>query len=249
MSKQVLSVAILFVFTVWGVRAQSPTAKFPHWSLEVTGGPAFPVGKFASKALNSNESGHAHIGPGAELAVTRRLTRAIGLVLTAGSEKNPIGTYSTLINPGSGGFTIKNEPWMIARFGLGLDYAHSLSSRLSFDLRATAGLLKSRVPGYSYHLPPYNYLYIATNTVEIQIISSSRALPWAFAYAAGADLKWRVKGRLFLVATASFAASNFDFRYSYVDQFTGSMNYPTSTVDHHQPIAVIQTGLGAGVTL
>jgi len=248
MFKQVLPVAILSAFMVCGVRAQSPTAKFSRWSIGLAAGPAFPVGNFASKALNSNESGHAHTGPGAELVVMRRFTRHVALVLTAAAANNPIGTYTTLISQATGGVTIRSGPWKSVRFGVGLGYEHSLFRRLSFDVRATAGVLKTAVPGYSYQLP--NYIdYTLVPATPLQIIYSSRGLPWSFVYAAGAELKWPLKGRFFLCANACFAAAHYDILYSYVDQFTGATSYRVNAVQHHQPIAVIQAGVGAGVRL
>ena len=225
-------------------RAQKAQEPLSRWSLSLSAGPAFPIGKFASKDQLASESGHARIGAGAELALTYWLNRSFGVVATAAGQENSIGTFTSVPNPGSGSATIQNDPWKIARFLAGGTFSHPLSGGLSLEIRALAGLLKTRLPGYTYHISSGSGLSSSQSGGK----ASAFSLPWTFAYEAGAGLKWQSPGRLFLRLDAAYTGANPKLHQDIIIMVNGTTT-GTGTIEHEQPIAALRVGLGAGIRL
>ena len=235
--------AILIVLHT-AANAQTTPEKPSRWSLSLSAGPSFPTGKFASKDLLSDESGDARIGAGAELALTYWLNPCIGLMFAAAGQENPIGTFTSPPDPGFGTLTIENDPWKIARFLAGGTFSHPLSAGFSLDFRALAGLLKTSIPGYTYHTNSGSGLSTSQSAGK----AAAFPLPWTFAYEAGAGLKWQSPGRLFLRLDAAYIGADPRLHQEITITVNGATT-GTGTIAHKQPIGALLVGLGAGIRL
>jgi len=244
MKKRLLYNLTFLIVLNMTANAQTTPEKPSRWSLSLSAGPSFPTGTFASNDRLSSESGHARIGAGAELALTYWLNRRFGLVFAAAGQENAIGTFTSLPDPGFGNVTIENDPWKIARFLAGGTFSHPLSARLSFDIRALAGLLKTSIPGYTYHTNSGS----GQSNVQSDGHAPGFSLPWTFAYEAGAGLQWQSPGRLFLRLDAAYTGADPRLHQEFTITVNGATT-GTGTIEHKQPIGALQLGLGAGLRL
>ncbi|HEY4108546.1 hypothetical protein [Puia sp.] len=256
MKKQPLYVlALLAILQTTQVRAQTQTQlpeaqtqpaaaarqpAFHRWSVSLQAGPSLPVGKFASGNPTSDEAGHAHVGVGAELALTRWFNRRVGLTFAAAGQQNAIGAVTPPPNPVTGTVFTRNDPWKVGRLLAGATLDLPLSSpRLSLVVRALAGVIKTTSPANTLRL------YVSGNPLDVKI--AAVPFSWAFAYEAGASLKWQSPGRLFLLADAAYGGAKPNFYKEYpimVDPVTRSV----ITVQHKQPIGAMQISAGAGIS-
>jgi len=238
MKKQPLCALILITF-LQTARAQTDAPKHPaihKWSLDLSAGLAVPVGKFASNDYNA-ESGHAKVGATAEFAVTRWLNPSFGITFAAAGQENSIGKFTTYTNPGPA-YSTEYDSWKLARLLAGVSFNRRLSKTgFSIGVRALAGVLKTSAPGYTE--------YIGNHQNEVRTPSSP--LHWAFAYEAGAGLKWQSTGKLFLLLDAAYAGSTPEYMRTYnLIEYGRPASY---AIRHNQPISTVQFRVGAGLRL
>src|SRR5579859_155898 len=155
---------------------------FSRWSIDLSLAPAFPVGKFGDKHYPDNEAGYARAGLNGELTVTYRLCHAVGLVIAAAEQENPMANIVSITSPGFTPLTVDNDHYTITRLLAGGAFSHRLSSHgLSLRFHVLAGILKTSIPGFSY-----TYLSNTTGSRPESGRADAVPLPWNFCYEGGA---------------------------------------------------------------
>ena len=168
--------------------AQTKPVAPPRWSLSLTAGPSFPVGRFGGKDAAPELDVAAHTGAGAQLALTWWAIPSVGVVLATTGQIDPIGIKPTSSVPPS---YLRWNAWKIARFLGGITVNLPLSSkRFSLGIKALAGTMKTSAPGYT--VVSGTDWRSGTSIAGQQHPGESLGL--TFTWEAGASLKWQLKG-------------------------------------------------------
>ena len=234
--------AVLVVSTALTLPAQaqksaSPTSESPsRWSIGLTAGPAFPVGKFAHP-LGSG-SGTVHAGGSAEINGEYRICHRFSAttVLQGQLNNGNVAPY-TVSSPADGYITgpYGDNHWRIARLMAGGIYTLPLSKQKgpALLIRLLAGIQKTKTAGFNYSNPTYN----------LDITYPGISFPWAFSYEADAGIKWPLPGkRIALVGYAGYngckPAKDFEYNFanylaypaSGIAKITQRQTFPTGTI-------------------
>ncbi len=227
-----LCIAILFLS-----RSQAQET-FSRWSIGLSAGPSFPTGKFTDENTSDLRSGYALTGVGAELTGGYRLNPSFGLVAMAGWQENkqkipqqPYNNPTILIDPYILVAPPPSHTWNIVRLLTGISYAHPFSthSRLSLQIRALGGLLKTSIP-------------VVMNSIAST--ENSQTLPWTFCYQADAGLKWKLSSKFSLTTTAGYTESS-PVSHVFIDGGTSV----DADVPYHYAIGSIQIRAGVEMRL
>jgi hypothetical protein len=227
----------------------APTT-FSHWSLSLEAGPVFPVGAFHHNDPYSTTSnaGNARTGVGADLSATYRFAPSFGLTILGGIAEAPEhNELLTLLTPGwPVTLMVQNKHWKMARFLVGPTFEQPFTrkGRLSLQIRALAGLLKTRVPDFTE--------YAGTQPTDAGAVNYLNGpLPWAFAYQADAGLKWKLTRYAEVIVNAGYMGSRHTASYSQelMKQSGGGAYEPTQQVSQSIDIGMIQFHAGVEVSL
>ncbi len=198
MKPSFLAVLVLSTILTLSAQAQQTASAQPEntslrpenasrWSIGLTAGPAFPVGKFVHPQGSNLATVHA--GGSFELNGAYRLCHAFSATMVLqGQLNNGNGMEYGLPNPGDGDATgpYNVKDWRIARLLAGGVYTLPLAKQNgpALLIRALAGIQKTK-----------------TASPEI-------SFPWAFSYEADAGLKWPLPGkRIALVGYVGYNGS------------------------------------------
>ena len=214
-------------FWIIGQTSAQTSEKLSRWSIGLTGGAAFPVGKF--QRLHSAYGGSGvSTGSSAELFGEYRIWRSFSATLSINGQLNQgDGTpydwrkYNWITNvPGK---KSSAHQWQIARILAGGVYTIPLASRPGPALlvRALAGVQKTSSPTFSYIDPAIDY-FLAPDDPYTHLPGLS--LPWTFSYETDAGLKWAFPGRFTLI---SFIG------YNGCKPTTTPSTIPTGTIHWH----------------
>lgn len=218
MTKTILLTGILFFFYITA-KAQEHNSRF---SVEVSAGPSFPVGNFASKDTlgmrlgDSNTSGGwAKTGLVVNLSASYNITRVFGWELEVGGQFNkrdgaPLKKvlrkiYATRDNLR---ISVKGSSWKIGKILTGGFFAVPLSSsdKFYFQGKVLAGVCKTSIPEYQYAV--YDKDNPMGNPDGESVLTAGRhsktSLPLTFCYQLGAGLKYLLTQKMFLTASINY---------------------------------------------
>ena len=210
MKKQLYILLILVTTVPVAVRAQDAakatpqeTAKIHRWSVNVLGGSALPMGKFANMDQQSPLGGAVHTGYVLELSGAYHLDRHWGITLVTGYQQNR-GNARIVYMPPNGivpraaEYLSASDPdWKMNRILAGGLYTLPLNPKqnASILIRAAAGIQKTHTADLWYESQE-EYQY-----------ESGQKLPWAFSYQVDAGLQWRLLRRWSLLTYAGYNGS------------------------------------------
>jgi hypothetical protein len=187
--------------------------KAPRWSVGVTAGPAFPVGKFSGYHSPIQSSGGVSIGESAELSGEYRICRSFALAMTFSGQLNHGAGVPYFLTNGQFSHSPEsnigfNRDWRMSRILTGGVYTIPLSKRKgpAFFVRLLGGIAKIRTPDYSF-----NELEIQNNILPLiqpnYITYPGATLPWTFSYETGAGIKWGLSPTVALLCYAGYSGS------------------------------------------
>jgi hypothetical protein len=201
-------------------RAQDPpparaqkAARFHRWSIDLSGGAAFPIGGFAHTDEQNPKSGTVHTGSVFEASGTFHLSHTWGITLVANRQYNKSDVDNIIVpnplfpeilvpgplNPGGSYTSIPPQHWSMTRILAGGVYTLPLNHKknLAVLVRALAGIEKA-------HVSQYEYFVHSQNSTGFSC-SPTRNLAWAFAYQADAGLQYKVYRRWSVLAFAGYS--------------------------------------------
>jgi hypothetical protein len=197
--KQITMLLTGFLLATTVLHAQE---KHPRFFTELSVGPSFPVGKFASKTYEDlykeKPTGLAKTGWGANVSAGYYLNRSFGFLLSAGysEHKQDYSGYkqqpSIPMDPFPYvEFTAKS--WKIVNVNGGAFFVIPLMKNHRLDLvtKLTAGIFKTAVPGYDF-----KFIRREDWTVTSEGTAKKVDLPQGFCYQAGVALKYKLGSNL-----------------------------------------------------
>jgi hypothetical protein len=203
--KKIAALLTGFLFITSLLQAQQ---KQPTFFAQLSGGPSFPLGKFAGKTYEGpaepNPSGLAKTGLAAQLSLGYYINKSIGLLLLPGysvHKQDPSG-YNENIRSHWTPTAIRNNTinattnsWMLMKLMAGGFLVTPLteSSELVLVTKFTAGVCKTDVPGYSYTLSDSSGKVFSFASYE------KTSLPWTFCYQISVGLKYKLNNNLHLL--------------------------------------------------
>jgi hypothetical protein len=199
--KQTIILLTGFLLATSVLQAQQ---KQPRFFTELSGGPSFPIGKFAGKSYGDLDKekppGLAKTGWGANFSVGYYLNRSVGLLLSAGysDHKQDLSGYTQFLSPYSYPasdleFTAKSWKEMNIRAGAFFVAPLTANHRLNLVTKLTAGVCKTAVPGLKWKS------YISTARIVIEDTEKKVELPWGFCYQADVALNYKLKSHLYVL--------------------------------------------------
>lgn len=228
---------------------QPSAAQIPKtFSVQLTAGAAFPLGKFGTADFThyptTDANGSAIAGPAAKAKLSYQLNRSFGLALSVGWQQN--GRNSSVFldtlkmrYPAGNYYRAHYDPWVMWNGMLGAFFLVPLKEKKMY-LRpeVNAGMAKTSVPGLSYAaFQLYSPLGQGTSGYMGKI-----SMPWSFCYDAGVDLQWTGTPHLFYSGGLSFFHTVPHWKYNYTPSF-GAPGTPETT---NYPISTVQVSLSAG---
>lgn len=188
-----------FLLAITVLHAQE---KHPRFFTELSVGPSFPIGKFASKSYNDlfskQPAGMAKPGWAANVSVGYYLNRSFGVLLSAGysDHKQDLSEYAKsfygpAVDPWPN-ITFSAKNWKEENVRGGAFFVTPLTANHRLDLvtKLTAGICKITLPGYDW--TDYN----ADGSVLYKGTVEKEKLPWGFCYQAGVALKYKLRNHL-----------------------------------------------------
>jgi hypothetical protein len=233
--------AVLVVSTALTLPAQAQKSvstrpeKASRWSIGLTAGPAFPVGKFVNPL--GPGSGTVHAGGSAEINGEYRLCHTFSATMVLQGQINNGNVLAYMLpNPADGYLTgpYGDKDWRIARLLAGGIYTLPLSKQKgpALLIRLLAGIQKTRTADYHY----------SNQMNNIDVAYPGISFPWAFSYEADAGIKWPLPGkRIALIGYAGYngckPAKDFVYNFSYlaypangIARITQRHTFPTGTI-------------------
>ena len=213
-------------------------------------GGAFPVGKFADKSPNpagrEKSAGWASPGIAMQLNLRIKINGSVGALLTVSGQQNKQRAESISDNlkqsgyyPPAAIFDMHSESWKIGKILLGGYYSVPLSQdkKWSLEGNATAGILKTSIPGYSYTYADGNSR-VAGSMVK-------QNLPLSFCYQVGAFVNWKFEKSIHAVVGLNYAYAAPVYKYRLYTDFPSNTTY----VDYKTKFPLGTIGLVAGIGL
>ena len=245
--KKTLIPFIVLLLVGFQLRAQTPmpaSGSPGPWSVGLSVGPAFPVGKFTGQTTTEYNAvgGFARPGLSAELSGRYRLSQSFGAALVISGQENPVNTtaiakyYQQLLQT-SGNVEATSKNWKMVRILVGEDYTLPLKGHaLSLQIRALGGVLKTHTPANSYFVgTSANGPYFAQGGSF-----SGLKLPWSFCYQGDAALLWNLQGPWSLIVRAGYSGARPTWKNTYTITTPGgpttetySTSFPLGTVYAH----------------
>ena len=108
-------------------------AQISKWSVSVSIGPAFPLGKFGSKNINDSTASFAKTGFSLNVLTEYKLSRHLGLVLLVDGEENKvdnkaIGSQLEAASPNVT-YNVNMDKWKIGKIMAGGSYSTALDKK------------------------------------------------------------------------------------------------------------------------
>lgn len=260
------TITIFFCFGVLLCR-EAAYAQQNRWTVDVSGGLALPVGKFASKNVYDSTSAFAKAGPVINASGSYRIISHFGVTALVSIQKNAVnnkGMASALeaANPDYA-FAVDEQAWKLGRALGGAYWEWTLDAKKRFGLRvqALAGVLKVEIPDRKLaQESSYSTGQVVVEEAEL----SYKVNKLQFAEQFGAELHYAFTRRFFVKAAADYAGTTIHVGYpawalaSRADPGTpplsfstgtGTLNPPPGSAPTHysQPLATINICLGIGM--
>jgi opacity protein-like surface antigen len=223
--------------------ATSPVAgAVSRWSISLSFGAAFPVGAFSSKRTTDSASSFAKTGPQVDLGLDYRITAHLGLSLTVNGQENAtdnktIARQLEASNPNTQYF-VSIAHWKIGRALAGVWAETALDKEMKWSVRGrlAAGALLTKPPKMS--LATYQ---TGSGMSGPKVASETNTYPkdlWAFAWQAGAGLKYTLTPQWSFHVDAGYSASSvsiYSFAHRSIEQIgaangSGTLGTGTGTV-------------------
>jgi hypothetical protein len=199
-----LLTGFLFISTL--LQAQQKQAKF---FAQLSGGPSFPLGKFADKsytfAVNNNEpEGLAKTGLSLQASLGYHLSKTAGLLFLSGysehaQEASGYKEYMKQVILSAGLITnnvdVKTTSWKIVKLMAGgfLNTPLTSDEDLVLVTKVTVGACKTAIPEYSFKG------YVTDGITTFGGTFNKTSLSWAFCYQVSMGLKYKLNNRLHLL--------------------------------------------------
>jgi hypothetical protein len=197
--KQIVMLLTGFLLATTVLHAQE---KQPRFLTELSVGPSFPIGKFASRSYGDmykqKPPGLAKTGWGANFSVGYYLNKSVGLLLSAGysDHKQDLSGYArSLYGPAVDpwpnlAFKAKNWKELNVRGGVFFVTPLTANHRLNLVTKLTAGICKTAVPGFDWKS------FKDDGTLFVEDTEKKVDLPWGFCYQANVALKYKLGNQL-----------------------------------------------------
>ena len=243
MVKSILPIALLICFSFYSSVSHAQASKF---YAELSVGPSFPIGKFASKDYMDSSAGFAKLGVAADLLFGYQLNNKISILFRLGGSQHAQDEESLEKRggPGMSGSVAKNidaGKWNALKLMLGGRISSPVSSpgKLIFYSDISAGICKTAIPEYSGSVYTNNMLSGGFAYEKIN-------LPWSFCYQIGAGLKYGLNGKIYLLGDLNY------FDSAPVHHDVKNINFPNPAgpyvpFDTKYHLSTINVLLGAGI--
>lgn len=255
------------IFLLCLLCGEAAYAQQNRWTVDVSGGLALPVGKFAGKNIYDSTSAFAKAGPVINVSGSYRVAGHFGVTALLGVQRNATdnnaeSTKLDAVDPGYV-FSVNDQAWKLGRL-MGGVYGHWFldhCQRLGVRVQVLVGVMKVDFP---------------TQTVTEWVKGDPNAgsdesiVDWyktnpQFAYQAGVGIDYALNRRLFLKIDADYEGARQRVLYPAVvlasratpgappEGFSeGSVPPPqtvpiNNTVPYTQPLTTINYCLGIGV--
>jgi len=199
--KAIWSIVLSICFSLYSSASFAQANKF---FAELSIGPSFPMGKFASKDYLDSTAGFAKLGGAANILFGYQLTDKISVLFTLGGSMNAqdeeaLEKRAEQSMGGSATTTIDAGKWKAVKLMLGgrLGTAFSSPGKLSFYADISAGICKTAIPEYSGA--------IFNNNMQSGAFSNEKiTLPWSFCYQLGTGLKYGLNKKVYLLGHLNY---------------------------------------------
>ena len=233
-----------------GLRAQQSP-----WSISVTGGVSFPVGKFAGKNFDDTTESFARLGPALNLLLQYRLNPQFGWAVSFTGQENyvDINSMAQQAAPPNTDTTVSHTnvssgSWMIGKIMTGPTLSLPLGTKKKwyFTARLMAGVLRTAEPklaigiGTIYTIQGggnvtagYGGYTALTGSYSSQ---GKISLPWTVAYLGSAGILYPINAR-------------WSFRVD-IDYSTATIRAPFDSIHHGaHPIYIFSGGNGTPIVV
>ena len=246
-----LAVIFLFFFVSFAVAGQAQTS-YPKYFAELSFGPSFPIGKFASNSNSSTDrypAGLAKIGLGLNLSFVYKIKKSIGLMVILGGSKNKQGdafykeqqeSYYKSFFGTDAEANVVTKSWQIKKILAGGIFEMPFSKNLFLQVKASAGGCKTFIPGYEYTIRNKNSGRLVAGGRHGKI-----KLPWAFCYQASGALKYQLTSKIYLNTEVSYF--NGSAKYEYTDYPNFPSPVPAIPQKKNYPLASVNVLVGIGL--
>jgi hypothetical protein len=234
--------------------------KSSRWSIGLAAGPAYPLGSFAH-FHTPVASGSVQRGVTAEINASYRLCPSFAATAVVNSQTNRGDgiPYQWLSPTSVTDPTNIRHNWMMTRVLAGGTYFLPLSKKQRFALlgRLLGGIQKTRtadfnfiVPGVADGIPVPGPVPgpLQTGVRTIAGTFPGVSLPWSFAYQADAGLRWKLDGRLSLMAYVGYNSSRPSKEFTYYHNNSGTI-YTTVTARESFSTATLHALAGVELRL
>lgn len=181
--------------------------------VSLTGGPSFPLGRFADKDVTKTDKvGAAETGWSGSLQFGYRLNTHFGIALTAGisqykQDEKPFKEYFE----NSYGYTteVNAKNWNVVKVLAGPTYTAAISKKLLFQSGISAGIGKTGIPVFNYAV------FDSDGNLLVEGIHGKIKMPAAFAYQVNAGLGYQLSQTFLLLLDMSYfdATATHTYRY------------------------------------
>lgn len=230
--------------------SENSVAQVPgRFSIQLTTGAAFPLGKFGTAAFPSypvaKANGSALVGPLAILKLAYQLNRSIGLAVSMGWQQNGHSNSVFLDTlkaryPGYENYKDHSDPWVLWNGMIGaFAFVPLEGQKLYLRPELNAGIAKTSIPGLSYSV--YNQNISFTGPTPESGSFGKIPMPWAFCYDVGTYLQWHGTAHLLYSGGIAFFHTAPNWKYNYSPGL-GPGTPETTTY----PISTFQVNLSAG---
>jgi hypothetical protein len=220
------------------------------FSITLTGGVSFPVGKFAQKdfrPINAapNENGAARPGLNTNLQIDARLSSKFFITLTGGISKYNRDTdkaaemYRLLY--GQSDLKVRSQRWEVVKLLAGPSVRLPLGNKLSFRSGIAAGIANASMP--SYKITHYDQAGNQTMTTDYDYDVD---LSTTFAYKANAGFGYKIGQQLSLVFDVSYFGARASGTQEIIPITVGPGPTPSPTIylQHKFPLSNVSALIG-----
>jgi opacity protein-like surface antigen len=220
---------------------RQPTKLYAELSI----GPSFPVGKFASKDYQDTSAGFANTGVAASISLGYRLNNKFSLLLNFGGSQHGRDAEPIEKRYGQGmsgrDVTVTSDKWKAGKIMAGgrLSLPISSAGKVFFTSDLLAGVCKTAIPEYSG-------VITVNNMLSGSFMWSKISLPWSFSYQVGAGVNYNLNGKIYLLGHLSYFDSrpvHHTMRNTNPPNFAG----PYVPVDIKYSLSSLNFLLGAGI--
>jgi len=226
-------------------------------SVSLLVGPAFPLGKFASKNASDKLAGFAKTGQAFSLSYTKLISKRSGIVVDIHGQRNSIDTKAfesslAKIFAQYPNWKVSKESWLHGALLLGGigQFPLGVSNKVSLITKTMIGVMYSKSPGLKGS---------SVDGTAFAAIEQTKKLAIGFTYSLGGGINCDITERLFFTSLVSYNGTNkMTYKNVRTTTFTsqgtpGSPDHAVqqsiSTMNGNQVITSInlQAGLGIGL--